>query len=98
MLHRTTDWYQAEDSIRKLRDGSSRETDPNAAKLPASASHEVEFHTNLWAGRYDDAVLAADEVLKILSGNDEIRPYRCFWSIGQQSRRSSIGICRRKVI
>jgi hypothetical protein len=79
LLTHSPEWESAEADLRTRRNNASKKKDPSAQALSQAAPSEIEYMYNLWAGNYEPAYQHADRVLQLLTGDDEVRPYRAFW-------------------
>jgi Type III restriction enzyme, res subunit/Helicase C-terminal domain len=79
LLQQTPDWEVAEADLKNRRDSIAKQNDPCAATLAKAAPDEIEYIYNLWAGNYVGAYKRADDVVSLISGGEDIRPYRTFW-------------------
>lgn len=48
-------------------------------KLEKSAQHEVAFHNYLWIENYGEAIVEAENVIKLLIDDDQLKGYLGFW-------------------
>jgi hypothetical protein len=71
-LSRSTDWDQAEDSIKVERSKRSKTPDAAASSLQKSAEVEIDYIYALWNGGYEDAYKLADTVVGLLSGGSSL--------------------------
>jgi len=72
------EWEEVNRSIVELRDHSSQQPFPALDELAAAAPHEIDFHTAIWSGDYDEANRAADQILGMLKA-PELQGYRAIW-------------------
>jgi hypothetical protein len=79
LLQQTPDWDEAEADLKNRRNESVKRNDASAATLAKAAPEEIEYIYNLWAGNYVGAYKRADNVVSLISGGEDIRPYRTFW-------------------
>jgi DEAD/DEAH box helicase/Helicase C-terminal domain len=71
-------WEAAEEAIVRLRDRSSRHSDPVSERLCSAVSDEVSYLYSMWNGDYESALEHARRVADSLEG-DETKGYRGWW-------------------
>ena len=75
----TSNWEEAENEIRDIRDSVERVPDDVAQALAQSMPHEIDYVYQSWNGQYEEAFKKATRVLDSLEGGSQLKPYVTFW-------------------
>jgi hypothetical protein len=78
-LNQSSDWDNAEDNIRELRDSLDKQSDNVAEALAKSMPYEIEYIYTSWRGQHKEALNQATKILDALEGGSELKPYVSFW-------------------